>query len=81
MDWKAFQRLKVKDVPAWGPDLLFIPGALLAIEWLWFVRHKPVFAIAAGALIVGARQLTHHLVGRPGSGSTDSEGKTSRRPR
>jgi hypothetical protein len=61
MDWKSFQRLRVRNAPAWGLDLLFIPAAILAVEWLWFVNSRPAFAIAAGALVVGARQLTHHF--------------------
>jgi hypothetical protein len=64
MDWKSFQRLRVKNPPAWGLDLLFIPAAILAIERLWLVNDKPALAIAAGALVVGVRQLTHHLFAR-----------------
>jgi hypothetical protein len=64
MDWKAFQRLKVRNVPAWGLDLLFIPAGIFAIEWLWFVNRSPVLAIVAGALVLGARQLAHHLLAR-----------------
>jgi hypothetical protein len=71
MDWKSFQRLKVKNGPAWPMDLFFIPAALLAMEWLWFVKNKPVFAIGAGALVVGARQLAHHLFARPKRGAGD----------
>jgi hypothetical protein len=72
MDWKSFQRLKVRNAPAWGLDLLFIPAAILAIEWLWFVNNKPVLAIAAGTLVLGIRQLTHHFVARRGQQTEDS---------
>ena len=71
MDWKSFQRLKVRNVPAWGLDLLFIPVGILAIEWLWFVKNKPLLAIVAGALVLGARQLTHHLLARRDKRSED----------
>jgi hypothetical protein len=66
MDWKTFQRLKVKNGPAWGLDLLFIAAGILAIEWFWFVNRSPVLAIIAGGLVLGARQLTHHLLARRG---------------
>jgi hypothetical protein len=66
MDWKTFQRLKLRNVPAWGLDLLFIPVGILAIEWLWFVHRSPVVAIIAGALVLGARQLAHHLLAKQG---------------
>ncbi len=49
MDWKAFQRLKVKNVPAWSLDLVFIPVAILAIEWLCLVEDRPALAIGAGS--------------------------------
>ena len=71
MDWKTFQRLKVKDVPAWGLDLLFIAAGILAIEWFWFVNRSPVLAIIAGGLVLGARQLTHHLLARQGGRPED----------
>jgi len=61
MDWKAFQHLKVKDIPAWSLDLVFIPVALLAIEWLWLVGDRPAMAIGAGALVIVVRQLTRHF--------------------
>jgi hypothetical protein len=66
MDWKAFQRLKVRNFPAWSLDLLFIPAGLLAIEWLWFVNKEPVLAIVAGVLVLGVRELAHYLHARPG---------------
>jgi hypothetical protein len=71
MDWKSFQRLKVKDAPAWAMDLFFIPAAILLIEWLWFVNNRPVFAFAAGVLVLGARQLTRHLFARRRRGAGD----------
>ncbi len=66
MDWKAFQRLKVSNIPAWSLDLLFIPAGILAIEWLWFVNKQPILAIVAGVLVLGARELAHYLHARPG---------------
>ena len=71
MDWKTFQRLKVRNVPAWSLDLLFIPAGILAIEWLWFVNRSPVLALVAGALVLGARQLAHHLLARQGKRPED----------
>lgn len=61
MDWKTFQRLKVKDVPVWGLDLLLIPLAIIAGEWLWFVQGRPILAIGAGIAVVALRQLIRHF--------------------
>ena len=61
MDWNAFQRLKVKDAPAWSLDLVFIPVAILAIEWLWLVEDRPALAVGAGVLVIVVRQLTRHF--------------------
>ena len=61
MDWRGFQRLKVKDVPVWSLDLVFIPVGIVAIEWLWLVDHRPAFAIGAGLLVIVVRQLTRHF--------------------
>ena len=69
MNWKAFQQLKVRNIPAWSLDLLFIPAGLLALEWLWFVKKDPVLAILAGLLVLGARELAHYLLARPGKRS------------
>jgi hypothetical protein len=71
MDWKTFQRLKVRNVPAWGLDLLFIPAGIFLIEWLWFVNKQPVLAIVAGGLVVGARQLAHYFLAKPAKRSED----------
>ena len=71
MDWKAFQRLKVRNIPAWSLDLLFIPAGLLAIEWLWFVNKAPVLAIVAGVLVLGVRELAHYFHARPGKRSEE----------
>ncbi len=71
MDWKAFQRLTIRNIPAWSLDLLFIPAGILAIEWLWFVNKQPVLAIVAGVLVLGARELAHYLHAKRGSRSGD----------
>ena len=71
MDWKTFQRLKVRNVPAWSLDLLFIPAGILLIEWLWFVNKEPLLAIVVGSLVMAARQLAHYLLAKPAKRSKD----------
>ena len=71
MDWKTFQRLKVRNVPAWSLDLFFIPTGILLIEWLWFVNRQPLLAIVVGGLVLGARQCAHHFLAKPAKRSED----------
>ena len=72
MNWKAFQQLKVKDVPVWSLDLLFIPVLVIVVEWFWFVRNRPGLALGAAVVVIVVRQVTRHIVPPRGGRNTEN---------